>query len=294
MTVARPRIGGLRAPAAVGIPNSVAGSGCPAQHGWMLSAAQRSEFERDGIVKVPAAFAAEDAAQMRDVLWTELARRHGIDREDRSTWTTLRPTGLKTTKKHPAANAILGPSLRAALDDLLGPGGWVEPPHLGQVLVTMPTGGTWSVPHLQWHTDLGFDLPAGELVAVKIWALLGDLEPGGGGTPQVAGSHRVIARHLSTTSERDFTTIRDQVLRSHPWFCSLTTADSERDDDRTARLMTEADVDGLPVRVVELTGCAGDAYLTHAWVLHSIATNASDAPRMMRSRVIWKAGWPGN
>jgi hypothetical protein len=92
----------------------------------MLSAAQLSEFERDGVVKVPAAFAADDAARMRDVLWTELARRHGINRGDRSTWTTLRPTGLKTTKKHPAANAILGPPLRSALDDLLGPGAWTE------------------------------------------------------------------------------------------------------------------------------------------------------------------------
>jgi hypothetical protein len=258
----------------------------------MLSAAQLSEFERDGVVKVPAAFAAHDAARMRDVLWNELATRHGINQGDRSTWTTLRPTGLKIAKKHPAGNAILGPPLRSALDDLLGPGAWTEPLHQGQVLVTMPTAETWSVPHRQWHTDLGFELPADELVAVKVWALLNDLEPGGGGTPQVAGSHRVIARHLNKTSERDFTTIRDQVLRSHPWFCSLSTDDSDLDDDRQRRLMAETDLDGLPVRVVELTGCAGDVYLTHPWVLHSIAPNASDTPRMMRSRVIWKNGWP--
>jgi ectoine hydroxylase-related dioxygenase (phytanoyl-CoA dioxygenase family) len=158
----------------------------------------------------------------------------------------------------------------------------------------MPTAETWSVPHRQWHTDLGFDLPANELVAVKVWALLSDLEPGGGGTPQVAGSHRVIARHLNKTSERDFTTIRDQVLRSHPWLCSLTTTDSDLDGDRSTRLMAEADLDGVPVRVVELTGRAGDVYLTHPWVLHSIAPNASDTPRMMRSRVIWKTGWPSD
>lgn len=116
---------------------------------------------------------------------------------------------------------------------------------------------------------------------------MGDLEPGGGGTPQVAGSHRVIARHLSKTSERDFTTIRDQVLRSHPWFDTLTTTAGDRSID----LMTESEVDGLPVRVVELTGSAGDLYLTHPWVLHSIAPNTGDAPRMMRSRVIWQTNW---
>ncbi len=265
----------------------MAGAGGPAHHGWMLSAAQLSEFERDGIVKVPGAFGAGDAARMRDVLWAELAKRHGMERDDRSTWTTLRPTGLKTTKKHSVADAILGPPLRSVLDHLLG--SWTEPPHQGQVLVTMPMAETWSVPHRQWHTDVGFDLPADELVAVKIWALLTDLEPGGGGTPQVAGSHRVIARHLSKTSERELTTVRDQVLCSHPWFLNLTSA---KTDGRSTRLMTEADLDGLPVRVVELTGAAGDVYLTHPWILHSIAPNANDTPRMMRSRFIWKTGPP--
>ena len=251
----------------------------------MLTGAQVDEFRRDGIVKIPAAFGADDAARMRDVLWNELATMHGMHRDDPSTWTTLRPTKLKATKTDPAADAILGPPLRSALDDLLGKGAWTEPAHHGQVLVTMPMPGTWSVPHLQWHTDVGYELPTDELVAVKTWALMGDIEPGGGGTPQVAGSHRVIARYLSTTTEREFTAVRDQVLRSHPWFETLTTEDS---GDRSTHLMTESDVDGLPVRVVELTGSAGDVYLTHPWLLHSIAPNTSDTPRMMRSRVVWQ------
>lgn len=248
--------------------------------GCMLNAQELETFERDGIVKLPAAFSADDAARMRDVLWSELTKRHGMVPDDRSTWTNLRPTGLKTTKTHRVANAILGPPLRSVLDGLLGT--WKMPPHQGQVLVTMPTGEPWTVPHRQWHTDLGFDLPPDELVAVKYWALLSDLEPGGGGTPQVAGSHRVFARYLGTTDERDFTTIRDRVLRSDPWFRNLTS-----EGDRPVDPMTEADLDGLPVRVVELTGHAGDVYLTHPWILHSIATNANDTPRMIRSRFIW-------
>ncbi|MFC5264735.1 hypothetical protein ACFPJ1_21695 [Kribbella qitaiheensis] len=74
----------------------------------MLGAEQMKEFERDGIVKVPGAFGADDAARMRDVLWGELAKRHGMDREDRSTWTTPRPTGLKNIKRHAAYDAIGG------------------------------------------------------------------------------------------------------------------------------------------------------------------------------------------
>ncbi|TDD56366.1 hypothetical protein E1263_25340 [Kribbella antibiotica] len=69
------------------------------------------------------------------------------------------------------------------------------------MLVTMPTGEPWAVPHRQGHTDVGYDnVQAG----VKVWALLGDLERGGGGTPQVAVSHRMIARYLEGTQEREF------------------------------------------------------------------------------------------
>lgn len=244
----------------------------------MLTAEELEVFERDGIVKIPSAFSADDAARMRDVLWHELSARHGMDRDDRSTWTPARPTGLKTAKSSRTANAVLGPRVRSALDGLLGE--WLEPRHQGQVLVTMPEGVPWAVPHRQWHTDVGFESPT---EAVKIWALLGDLEPGGGGTPQVAGSHRVIARFLTTTEEREFKAVRDQVLRSDPWFRNLTS------EERSVDPMVPADLDGLPVRVVELTGQAGDVYLTHPWILHSIAPNAAGSPRMMRSRFIFKA-----
>ncbi|WP_344239835.1 phytanoyl-CoA dioxygenase family protein [Kribbella hippodromi] len=241
----------------------------------MLTADELEVFERDGIVKIPSAFSAGEAVRMRDVLWGELSTRYGMDRDDPTTWTTLRPTGLKTTKADRGANAILGPRVRSALDSLLGD--WSEPPHQGQVLVTMPEGVPWAVPHRQWHTDVGFDTPPD---AVKIWALLADLAPGGGGTPQVAGSHRVIERFLTTTGEREFKAVRDQVLASDPWFRNLTSAHRSTDPTQPA------DIDGLPVRVVELTGRAGDVYLTHPWILHSIAPNASNSPRMMRSRFI--------
>ena len=244
----------------------------------MLTADELEVFERDGVLKISGAFSADDAARMCDVVWAELESRHGMRREDRTTWTTLRPTGLKTTKSSRTANAVLGPRVRSALDGLLGE--WIEPRHQGQVLVTMPEGVPWAVPHRQWHTDVGFE-EAPE--SVKIWALLGDLEPGGGGTPQVAGSHKVIARFLTTTEEREFKAVRDQVLRSDPWFRNLTS------EERSADPMAPADLDGLPVRVVELTGQAGDVYLTHPWILHSIAPNAADSPRMMRSRFIFKA-----
>ena len=156
----------------------------------MLTAEQVQTFDRDGIVRLPGAFTGDEAARMRDVLWDELSARYGMSRDDPATWAPTRPTGLTVTKTSRMANAILSPVVREALDTLLG--SWIEPPHQGQVLVTMPEGQPWSLPHRQWHVDLTFDHPTDVLPAVKTWALLEDLEPGGGGTPQVLGSHRVI------------------------------------------------------------------------------------------------------
>ena len=43
---------------------------------------------------------------------------------------------------------------------------------------------------------------------------------------------------------------------------------------------TEA-ADGTPLCVEELTGAAGDVWLMDLCCLHSVATNAGDAPRLM-------------
>lgn len=246
----------------------------------MVGEDQLEEFARDGMLRVPGAFGVGDAARVREGVWRELGELYGMRADDRSTWEPHRPTRLKVSKRDPAADVILGPVLRGVLDQLLGE--WVEPSHQGQVLVTLPTGEPWVVPHRLWHTDVGFDLPRDELVAVKVWALLADVEAGGGGTPQVLGSHRVIRKQLESAEEPDLKTFKDEVLGSHEWFRQLTKADREVDP------MVEANVDGIPVRVVELTGNAGDVFITHPWVLHSIAPNARDTPRMMRSRMMWR------
>lgn len=52
-------------------------------------------------------------------------------------------------------------------------------------------------------------------------------------------------------------------------------------------MAAEADIDGLPAQVIECTGRAGDVHITHAWVFHSIAANATAMPRFMRSAAIY-------
>ncbi len=52
-------------------------------------------------------------------------------------------------------------------------------------------------------------------------------------------------------------------------------------------------VDGIPLRVVENTGAAGDVILLHPLVLHVAARNTGTAPRFLLSGSITTdmAGW---
>jgi ectoine hydroxylase-related dioxygenase (phytanoyl-CoA dioxygenase family) len=152
-------------------------------------------------------------------------------------------------------------------------------------LVTMPNATEWRVPHKIWHSDFQPTLPTDHLAVVKVWALFGDVAPGGAGTPQLCGSHRAFARYVETTGETDYKRAKFGFLKSHPWLRALSTDDGS--PDRNATFMTPTDVDGVPMHVMECTGNAGDLYITHPWTFHTIATNATPTPRLMRSFPIW-------
>jgi hypothetical protein len=253
------------------------------EHGRVGSLAE--DFDRAGIVKLCAVFDEDAGEQMRQVVWRELSARHGIERDVRSTWHRHPPTGLKSTKKSRVFGAIAGATLRAALDELFGPGRWQSPKDYGQVLVTMPTATEWRVPNRLWHSDFLPTEVQQPLAAVKLWALFGDVSPGGGGTPQLAGSHRLFDRYLASTAERDYKRAKFGFLSSHPWLFGLTHDDG--DPGRNRKFMTEpTTIDGVEVQVLECTGKTGDVYITHPWVFHTIAPNASDRPRFMRSLAI--------
>jgi hypothetical protein len=55
-----------------------------------------------------------------------------------------------------------------------------------------------------------------------------------------------------------------------------------RTAERTARYTTETLVDGIPMRVDELCGSAGDVFVCQPALLHTISMNVSSRPRLMR------------
>src|SRR5262249_30390064 len=76
-------------------------------------------------------------------------------------------------------------------------------------------------------------------------------------------------------------TVRQAFLRSDPWLIALNAdvGDSERIDKLMNR---RAIIDGVPVRVAELCGEAGDVVIGHPWLLHAGAPNSGPRPRIMR------------
>ena len=152
------------------------------------------------------------------------------------------------------------------------------PNRWGAILVTFPRErGTWTVPDRVWHADFPFDLPPDPLPGAKMFALISDVEPRIGGTLVAAGSHRVVGRFVGGVEPAmrgNTRRTRLALLASHPWLRALTSPEDR--EDRVGRFMeSSATIDGMKVRVVELTGRAGDVVLAHPWLLHCAAPTAA-------------------
>jgi hypothetical protein len=93
----------------------------------------------------------------------------------------------------------------------------------------------------------------------------------------------VIARFVAgiEVTHRKQRVLRQMFDTHHGWFKDLT---RDSAGDRIQRFMgIDTDIDGIAVRVVELTGRAGDAVLCHPWLVHTSSPNALNEPRLMRA-----------
>ena len=151
--------------------------------------------------------------------------------------------------------------------------------HAALLLMTLPgqspTGPAtqWSIPRQVWHTDAPRVGRPG-VPGVIALGFLGQVLAGGGGTLFVAGSHRLLDAPGRELRSKAF----KRALRRKPYFSVLLGEDgAER-----ARYLAQAHrVDGVDLRVVELTGEPGDVVLADARLLHAPAPNAQSTPRLM-------------
>lgn len=245
-----------------------------------LTIDQIDQFDRDGFVRIREAFDGADA--MADRLWQHLAKR-GIDRSDPATWPSGKAHHLQKLLRQPVFVPIGGPKTTAAIDDLLGPGRWTRPEHWGEFLVNFPEPGReWMVPTL-WHSDAAYTDPLKPPLGVMVFSFLNQVDARGGGTLVLAGSHRLVERFAAGrpgVREEKTPNVRRAFYQSHPWLAALVAHDVDR--TRLEPFGGEADVDGLPARVVELTGNAGDIVICHPLIAHCVSPNCAQHPRFMR------------
>lgn len=250
----------------------------------MLTLEQCDELSRRGVTYLRAVISPDEAGAIEDRIWAFFARR-GIDRRDRTTWP---PGGLMSGVQGLRQAGVFAPfsnaRLFAVVDQLLGAGTWTKPRQEGQALVSFPEPGPWEIPHKTWHFDLPAKGPTDCFHAVRAFGYAATVQPRGGATLLVEGSPALVRRMVEQAPNHNAgqsADVRRRLAARSPWFKALTSAGG----DRIAQFMVDGDdIDGVHVRVIEATGDAGDVCIMHPWMLHNIAKNCAERPRMMMTQ----------
>jgi ectoine hydroxylase-related dioxygenase (phytanoyl-CoA dioxygenase family) len=196
---------------------------------------------------------------------------------------------------------IAAPRLCEAINQVLGSGVWSVPERWGAFLITFPMGvsQTWELTDQAWHWDNTLVNHFGQrTTGLFIFTLYSDIQPRGGGTLLVSGSHRLIEQFYHRLSPADQhlkqKSLKSRFAQSQSWLAELTGLTYES-NNRTQRFMKETtEVDGVPVNVIEVTGKPGDAYLCHPAIFHAASPNHADVPRFMRVKGLAKQPNPSS
>lgn len=171
---------------------------------------------------------------------------------------------LKDSPRGGATARIFTPRYQRVIADLCGPGADIGMDGLGYMPIRFPRPSKDPQPWapIELHVDgIHFhhhiDSPEQALVAVEIWT---DIDPGGGGTAIIPGSHRRVAA----------------ILAGHE--------PAGLDCHALGYLAREACVDLAPI---EARGNAGDVLFMHPHLLHGSSTNTTTRTRIAGNRSVW-------
>ena len=254
----------------------------------MLSQEEKESFVKWGFVKIDALIPNEVVDPIREAVLDRLCR-HGFWGEegwkapaDAEAEMKLRNTIKEISRSSKSLRPILTEQVLSYARDLVS-GDEVEmSPPITQFLFTAPRSyvmnhdgrwnGKWEVPRSIWHLDMPRSRSIGP-PGPEMFTFLNKVEPKGGGTLILAGSHRLLndVDYLSSKGVK-------RKLKRHAYFRELT---GKGDGDRSRFLEEIGYIDNVPVKVVELTGDPGDVYFVDLRLLHSLGANTSDQPRMM-------------
>jgi hypothetical protein len=238
-----------------------------------------------GLVVDRGSIAADAANAMRECIWRALEAR-GVNRNEPATWPEQWAWGFQSLSRRNTFDAVGSTRVRALLDTLLD-GDWQEAGRWGQPLVTFPSTDAWKLTAGAWHFDFPARRSRREPVGLRLLTMLSPVARHGGGTLVVLGSHRLVESLVANDLAGDGRSqrVRELLKSRHAWIRDLWSKSDDR--TRTRRLMEEGiEIDGVWLRVVELTGEPGDVYFMHPWTLHAPSINAARVPRFMLSTTI--------
>jgi ectoine hydroxylase-related dioxygenase (phytanoyl-CoA dioxygenase family) len=258
-----------------------------------LSVTQRQRFFDRGTIRLRGAFSEPEAAHIVDRIWQQLEEKSALRRHDRSTWTERQQTGFQSLTQTNTFNSIASPAVIDALNDLLGVGEWNYTKAWGAPLITFPENErAWDVQKKQWHLDFPARGKADGFPGIRVLAFVAPVESNGGGTVVLSGSHRLVERLMAAGQTRHghSATVRAVLAASHPWLRALWSEAGDQLNRIHRFVVTGECIDGIDVRVEQLTGATGDVTLMHPWAFHAPAPNCSRRPRLMIGHSVYRNG----
>jgi ectoine hydroxylase-related dioxygenase (phytanoyl-CoA dioxygenase family) len=175
----------------------------------------------------------------------ELGRRIGVDLERPEEWTRPR-VWLKEMLCEPPFTDALTDRFASAVDQLVGPGRWKMTPEMGWWPVTFPGFDDPGYGD-DWHVEGGWfrhHVSSGDQAVLNLFCF-STIEPGGGGTLLVEGSHPLAAALL--------------------WEAEPDGLETDDFDEPLTAALEEGSWPG----VVEVTCEEGDVVLAHPLLFHS-------------------------
>jgi hypothetical protein len=225
-------------------------------------------FIRDGYVAIRGAVDQETVAACRELIWAAMEQR-GIRRDDRATWPVF--VEMNDVVAEPFAAAGSAPALAAAYDELIGPGRWSRPVHVGEALVVRFPAAEDERANAGYHIEGSYSgrRPGEYWVNVRSRArgllalfLFTDVGPHDAPTRLMCGSHQYVPEFLApygeagTSADADF------------WRPSI-----------------------LCLPVAHATGRAGDVFLCHPFIVHTATwPHRGSGPRMLAQPAIHVRG----
>jgi ectoine hydroxylase-related dioxygenase (phytanoyl-CoA dioxygenase family) len=241
---------------------------------------QLDTFVSQGVLHVKGLLSPDRVRRAREVVLRRLEQRGlwkagawRLDAAPRPKWPDrgLKASKVIGNKYAEIADLLDEPALCATVDALLGGRPFDRTVFKRpQVLFTLPNADTWTLPSTGWHSDSP-RLPSGAFPGLQLFTFLDTVEPRGGGTLVIAGSHRLDNGRTTRPSELRRAFGREAFF--HELFSE------ERTSECPA--LPSGSVGDIPLRVVELTGAPGDVWLLDLRILHCGAPNAAEKPRMM-------------